>query len=64
MILLMLRGFVNGNFECEFYAFNRANEEHLRKMQLYALWQESNLRPCDTDAALQPTEQQRPVVEL
>ena len=23
MILLMLRGFVNGHFECEFYAFNR-----------------------------------------
>ena len=27
-------------------------------MQLYAFWQESNLRPCDSGAALLPTELQ------
>jgi hypothetical protein len=28
----------------DFYTFIRPNQEQLRKMQLWALWQESNLR--------------------
>ena len=47
-----LTRFVDENFEWKFYTFIRPNQEHLRKMQLSALWQESNLRSCDSDAAL------------
>ena len=43
---------VDGHCDCEFYTFIRPNQEQLRKTQLYALWQESNLRPCDSGAAL------------
>jgi hypothetical protein len=32
--LIMLQGFADGNFECEFYTFSRSNQEQLRKMQL------------------------------
>ena len=31
-------------------SFVRPNQEQLRNMQLLALWQESNLRPCDSGA--------------
>ena len=47
------------NFEWNFYIFIRPNQKHLRKMQPSALWQESNLRPCDSGAALHPPESQR-----
>ena len=51
----LLRVFVVGNCELIFYTFIRPNQEQLQKMQLSALWQESNLRPCDSGAALQPS---------
>ena len=34
------------------YTFIRPNQEQKRKMQLLGPWQESNLRPCDSGAAL------------
>ena len=48
----LLKGFVDGGFECNIYTFIRPNQERLRKMKLWALRQESNLRPCDSGAAL------------
>jgi hypothetical protein len=32
--LILLKGFLDGNFVCEFYKFTRSNQEQLRKMQL------------------------------
>ena len=52
VIDFILKGFVDGNFEWNLYAFIRPNQVQLRKMQLSALWQESNPRPCDPGAAL------------
>ena len=50
--LILLKGFLDGDFECKFYKFIRPNQEQLRKMQLWTLWQESNLQPCDFSAVL------------
>jgi hypothetical protein len=32
--LILLKGFLDGDFVCEFYTFIRSNQEQLRKMQL------------------------------
>jgi hypothetical protein len=47
-----LKGFLDGNFEWNFYTFVTPNQEQLRKMQLSALWQKLNPQPCDSGAAL------------
>ena len=47
----MLKDFVDGNFECFLYILFRPNQEQQEKYN-YTLWQESNLRPCDSGAAL------------
>jgi hypothetical protein len=39
----MGKGCVHGSFKCEFYKFISPNQEQLQKMELYVLWQESNL---------------------
>ena len=44
--------FVDGIFERKIVQNFIPNQEQLRKMQLWALWQESNLRSCDSGAAL------------
>jgi hypothetical protein len=44
--------FVDGNFKGKFMYNFRPDLELLRKMQSQALRQKSNLRPCDSGAAL------------
>jgi hypothetical protein len=48
------RDFVHGSFECNFCTFisTFTTQEQFWKIQLSALWQEWNLRPCDSGAAL------------
>ena len=45
---------VDINIRGNLYTSFRSNQEQLRKMQLDFIgpWQESNLRPCDSGAAL------------